>query len=70
VTFWPESTPALNELDCDGAIVPPAPPPVSLKSTVPEKPGTVLLYTSCAVIVGMANAIPATCGLLGVAMAK
>jgi hypothetical protein len=70
VTFWLESTLAVNALDCDGMIVPPTPPPVSLKSTVPVKPVTVLLYKSCAVIVAMANAVPATCGLLGVAMAK
>src|ERR1035437_9792552 len=69
VTLWPESTPAVNALDVAGLTVPPAPLPVSVKSTVPVKPDTVLLFASCAVIVAMANAVPAVC-VPGVVTAK
>src|SRR5712671_5761741 len=54
VTLWPESTPDANAPDVAGLTVPPAPSPVSVKSTVlptPLKLVTVLLLKSCAVIV-------------------
>ena len=52
-------TPPLNVPEVTGVIV----PAVVLKSTVPPKLGTVLLFASCAVIV-MLKAVPAVCGLL------
>ncbi len=69
VILSPARTPAANALDCDGVIVPPAPVPVSVKSTVPVKAATVLLFTSCAVIVGPVAAVPAVC-VAGVVTAK
>ena len=49
--------------------MPPAPSPVSVKATVETKLVTVLLFTSCAVIVVIAKAVPAVC-VLGVVTAK
>ena len=61
VTLWPESTPAVKTLDCNGVTVPPAPPPVSVKSTVPVKLVTVLLRVSWAVTTTL-NDVPAVWG--------
>ena len=46
ITLWPDSTPSVNVLDCDGLTVPPVPPPVSVKSAVPMKLVIVLLFAS------------------------
>ena len=59
------SVPLVKLADVVGVIV----PAVVVKLTVPVKPVTVLLLTSCAVNVTL-NAVPATCGLAILPMAK
>src|ERR1035441_9693820 len=68
VTLWLDRTPAVNEPEVAGLTVPPLPLPASVKSTVPPKLVTVLLFTSCAVMPRL-NAAPAVC-VAGVDTAK
>ena len=72
VMLSPARTPDVKSPDVNGVTVPPAPSPVSVKSTVlpaPLKLVTVLLFKSCAVIVGPVKAVPAVC-VTGVVTAK
>jgi hypothetical protein len=72
VMLSPVRTPDVKSPDVNGVTVPPAPSSVSVKSTVlpaPLKLVTVLLFKSCAVIVGPVKAVPAVC-VTGVVTAK